>query len=188
MKLYCADIRGLDGSDARVPGRSACAGSAWAWSLLCYGARECWGMDALPPVAGDAHEKPYFPEFPRCCFSLSHTSTHVLALLSETPVGADIEALRTPPPLLLRTATEEELATLGFFGLWTLRESVYKLTGQGSLRSMRFGVRDGEVVAPQDGVRCRLYEDVPGCAVAAACREGQLPARVIMVDADEIRS
>ena len=145
-------------------------------------------MDVLPRVAGERWEKPCFPERPDCCFSLSHTSTHVLALLSDTPVGADIEALRAPPERLLRTATDEELSAFGFFGLWTLRESVYKLTGRGDLRSMGFSLREGQIVPPFAGVRCRLYGDVPGCAVAAACGAGELPERVIMVDAAEIRS
>lgn len=188
MKLYCADIQALAAEDARRAGRGVGAGSAYAWSLLAFAARELWGMEELPRVEGGAREKPYFPDCPDRCFSLSHTSTHVLALLSDTPVGADIEALRVPPARLLRLASQYELESFGFFGLWTLRESVYKLTGRGSLRDMRFSLRDGEIVPPFEGVRCRTYGDVPGCAAAAACFSGELPERVTMVDPAEIRT
>ncbi|MEG1633919.1 MAG: hypothetical protein RR314_07705 [Oscillospiraceae bacterium] len=185
MWLYYADTCGLDAARAISRGRTPSAGSAFAWSLLAFAARESWGLRELPPVELDARGKPCFAGVAGRCFSLSHTSGHVLAALSEEPVGADIEALREPPARLLATATEQELESFGFFGLWTLRESVYKLCGEGSLRTMRFSLSGGGIVAPVSGVHSRLYE-AAGCCAAVSAYGGDFAERLIIVPPEEI--
>lgn len=186
MGLYWSEVRGLPAERALRAGRRPGAESAFAWSLLLYAARREWGMEALPLPAEDAAGRPYFPACPQRYFSLSHSRGAVLAALSERPVGADLQRLGAPPARLLRTALPEELEDFGFFGLWTLRESVYKLTGEGSLRGMRFSRAGGEITAPFPGVRCRLYADAPGFAAAAAVLDGEPPERMTRVDAAEI--
>ena len=182
MRLFCADIRGLDPAHARLPGRTAAPGSAFAWSLLGYAARELWGAQILPAVGTRPGGAPFFPERPEWCFSLSHTRTHVLCAVSDSPVGADAEFRRERlPEHAEKLATAEELESFDFWELWTLRESFFKLTGRGSLRRSRFSRGEGGIIAPEPGVICRLYRDVPGCAAAVCAFSPELPERVEFV-------
>lgn len=83
--------------------------------------------------------KPYFVDCP-LQFSLSHCKGLVCCALSLSPVGVDAES---PRPfgrrLVERVCTREELSWLdaqpdaqtAFLSLWTLKESVMKLSGQG---------------------------------------------------------
>ncbi len=182
MQIICVDIRGLDESKARHRGRSKNPGSAFAASLLEHAAREYWGAETLPEIITDDNGKPFFSTHPSWHFSLSHTGTHVLAAVSDKPVGADIETERDlTGRRVLRTADEHEREHFKFLDIWVLRESLYKLQGCGNLREMHFRMKDGVIVAPVNGVRCRLYTDIPGCHAAACCWDGELPERIIEV-------
>lgn len=179
MKIYYADIRGADEHRARLRGRTGAPGSAFALSLLFASARDFWGFDTLPRLDAVPGGKPFFPDFPDCRFSLSHTDTHVLAALSAAPVGADIQTRRPlRPGFARRLATPRELDDFDFFELWTLRESFYKLTGTGSLRTLRFCRADGHILAPDPAAQCRLYADASGCA-AAVCSFDDTPPEAL---------
>ena len=187
MLILYADTSGLDEGRARCPGRSRAPGSAFAYSLLRH-ALEVWkGERELPGLALDSRGKPYFPERPDWHFSLSHTRGFVLAAVSDTPVGADVQ-LRDGRGERLegRLMSEGEREQFDFYELWSLRESLYKLTGEGSLRTMRFERRGGLIIPPYAGAECRVYEDVPGCAAAASSLEEPLPERLIRVEGEKI--
>lgn len=187
MEIYCADIRGLDESRAIIPGRSRSRGSAFAASLLLFAARRLWGADALPAFGTDALGRPYFPEKPEWRFSLSHTSTHVLAAVSPFPVGADVEFIKPlSGSLAVKLTTERERADFSFFETWVLRESLFKLNGGGSLRTARFFRENGVIIPPVDGVFCRLYGEVPGCAAAVCSRSEAPPESVVFVSGKDI--
>lgn len=182
MQIICVDIRGLNEAQARCPGRSKGPASAFAYSLLSHAVREYWGAEALPEIAVDENGKPYFPTHPNWHFSLSHTSTHVLAAISDYPIGADIETERDlTGRRVLDTADEHERENFDFLDVWVLRESLYKLNGSGSLREMHFRMDGDVIVAPTAGVKSRLYSDIPGCHAAACCYDGELPERLIVV-------
>ena len=128
--LY-SDTRGLDEGRALCRGRSRAPGSAFAYSLL-FRALELWqGARELPEAAIDARGKPFFPERPDWHFSLSHTRGFVLAAVSASPVGADVQ-LRDGrgERLAERLMSEKEREDFDFYELWSLRESLYKLTGE----------------------------------------------------------
>lgn len=186
--ICCADIRGLEAADARLPGRDGTAGSAFARSLLALAAREFWGLAALPPLAYAPDGRPFFPGEPGRHFSLSHTRTHVLAAVSDHPVGVDIETVAPRSERLLRLMSERERRDFEFHELWVLRESCYKLAGGGDLRSMRFAREGGRIVPPVAGALCRLYAEAEGCRAAAATFGPELPERLTLVPAEEIRS
>lgn len=189
MQLYCADIRGANEGKALLPGRRPIAGSAFGVSLLSYAAKDFWGVEALPELGGTGSGKPFFTEWPGRHFSISHTKTHVLVAVSDFPVGADIEVRRTrSAELILRLTDERERADFDLFDLWVLRESLFKLTGKGDLRKMRFRRENGEIIPPVREARCMLYDDVPGCAAAASCFEGSFPPAPVMVDISKICS
>ena len=76
------------------------------------------------------------------CFSISHCKYGIAVAVSETPIGIDIEHIRTAKPeLVARTMNEEEQAEIwaatspdiAFTRLWTQKEAVLKLQGTGIL-------------------------------------------------------
>jgi phosphopantetheinyl transferase len=187
MRLYCADIRGADETKALTLGRKTRRGSAFGASLLLYAVRDCWGDGVLTPIAETENGRPYFIEWPNRHFSISHTQSHVLVAVSDFRVGADIETRRERPAKLIeKLTTEREREDFDFFELWVLRESLFKLTGEGSLRTMRFSRENDIIVPPVFGAQCRGYDCVPGCAAAVCCFEGNFPESVIFVPVSEI--
>lgn len=111
-----------------------------AYALLVWAARRRWGMEKLPTIARQEGGKPFFPDRPDCCFSISHSGSAALCAVDEKPVGADAERVRPHPPgLARRICGDEELAWLAaqedrdraLVVLWTGKESMVKCTGTG---------------------------------------------------------
>jgi 4'-phosphopantetheinyl transferase len=74
------------------------------------------------------------------CFSISHCKHGIAVAIGETPIGIDIEHIRTAKPeLVARTMNEKEQAEIwaaaspdiAFTRLWTQKEAVLKLKGTG---------------------------------------------------------
>ena len=103
--------------------------------------------------------------------------------LSLSPVGVDAEAPRTfSPALLRRVCTQEELSWLtaqqdqqqAFLSLWTLKESVMKLSGQGigyGFQRASFNFPEGQPRFREPGVRLSQFVLEGGTVVSAAGRE-----------------
>lgn len=105
------------------------------------------GIDADAVRIGyRGNRKPYLPDFPEIHFNLSHSGTMVMAVCSDREVGCDIERLGKADMRVARRFFHEDewkqlevLETAGseqerddlFFRLWTLKESVLKVTGEG---------------------------------------------------------
>ncbi|MDR2864543.1 MAG: 4'-phosphopantetheinyl transferase superfamily protein, partial [Spirochaetaceae bacterium] len=98
------------------------------------------GRDVLFHIAEGEHGKPYIKDGP--CFNISHSGEWVLLLVSEKPVGVDIERHKTRHNFreIARRAFhaveyEELLAAPDqakrFFDLWALKESYLKRLGCG---------------------------------------------------------
>lgn len=168
MRIYYAALEGFEPSRAIARGRRGTALSALAWSLLLWALRR-EGLETLPETGLDARGRPCFPGREDIRFSLSHTEGWALCALGRAPLGADVQLISPRGEAFaarLMSGREREDFTL--HELWCLRESVYKLAGEGDLRAMRFCRRGGVIVPPLEGVACRLYGEVPGCAAAAA--------------------
>ncbi|MDR3277456.1 MAG: 4'-phosphopantetheinyl transferase superfamily protein [Oscillospiraceae bacterium] len=160
--------------------RGALPGSAAVYALLARLVREEYGVP-LPAVQKTPAGKPFFPDRPDIHFSLSHTVTHVLAAVSDSPVGVDVETVRPRRAgLAARVCSPEELALFDFFDLWVLKESCIKLRGGtlGDIFSLRFSRADGKILAPDPGVSCELYGSVPGCRAAVAVLNGNPPKQL----------
>lgn len=104
--------------------------------------------------------KPFFTDCP-VRFSLSHCPGLVCCALSQFPVGVDVECSRPISKRLMeRVCTDEEYAWLlsqpdrnaAFLSLWTLKESVMKLSGQG----IAYGFQKASFTF--DGARPRFRE------------------------------
>jgi len=186
MRLYYADIRGIDEADALYPPLSGNRGSALGVSLLAEAYKDYAGAQ-LPKIVKLLSGKPFAPDRPEYNFSISHSRTHVFCALSSKPVGADTEAHRTVKQSIIeKLTTPGELAGLSFFDIWVLRESLYKLTGKGDLRTLRFYRRNGKIVPPEDGVYCRLYSDIEGSSTAVSSYDDKFPDNLTKIPVEKL--
>lgn len=113
-----------------------------------------YGVD-LNLYRTDERGKPYLGDLN---ISIAHCFKAVICAVSESPVGCDIERLKTRPNNAARSFTEREREYLSrfsgeeadrqFFRLWTLKESYLKLTGQGVS-----GLRKCEIIPEGGSVR-----------------------------------
>jgi len=168
MTIYCTPRGGRSGSEA-------------VYALLEHAIKVEYGTN-LPEIKRTIHGKPYFPCFPDVHFSLSHTKTHVLCVVSDSPVGCDIESPREISTRALKFfCSPEELVHFEPLALWVLKESYIKLFGQtiAAIRNLRFS-RDGDtIIVPDSSVSVRQYS-VDSC-IAAVCSQG-----AIIVDSIEL--
>jgi len=163
---------------ARVRDRTLRQGPLCAYGLLRLALEERTGREALPPMALTASGKPYFPDCPDLRFSLSHTEGAVLAGVSKTPVGVDIERLRAVPRrLAARFGTEEPPA---FFQEWTRREAWAKRTGEGLSALLQ---NSGQPLAAE---RLWTVEVFPGYAAAVCGGAEDLPGKVQIRTIEEL--
>ena len=158
-------------------------GSQRARELLNYGFREMYG-EPMPEMSKTEAGKPYFPNRTDVHFSLSHTDTHVMCVIGESPVGCDIQTVRQVSDRLKhRTCTEKELEAFDFFQLWTLKESWIKLNGDldREIYNIEFAGNPENIIPPAPAKTARLYE-INGC-IAAVCTDGEeIPTELIMVE------
>lgn len=127
----------------RIRNERARTQSICAWALLFYGLRTRYGRESWPPLTEGPHGKPEFcskeGEQP-LHFSLSHTEGAVMCVLTDRPVGADIQKI---PPYRERTVRyyaseqeyrilqERENPTMEAALLWTMKEAYLKYLGTG---------------------------------------------------------
>lgn len=118
-------------------GRRTCAA---AYLLLCEGLRKEHGITEKPVFEFGEHGKPSIIGRPDIHFSLSHCREAAICVLSDRPVGIDIESVGRYNERLARyTMNDEEMARIiasnrpdiAFTRLWTQKEAVLKCTGEG---------------------------------------------------------
>lgn len=108
------------------------------------------------------HGKPYLKDYPEVHFNLSHTKGRAMCVISDGPVGCDVEGIeelriniaehffaREEYEYLLGISDEQK-RTDEFFKLWTLKESFVKLSGEGiycPFDSFRFDIaEEGRII------------------------------------------
>lgn len=108
--------------------------------LLKQGLNKEYGILDNPIFEFEESGKPFIPSYPDVFFSMSHSKTVALCAISDRPIGADIEIVRTVSPDLMKyTMNDDELSfimnhnepDLAFFYLWTQKEALLKLSGRG---------------------------------------------------------
>jgi len=108
------------------------AASLCAWCLLAEGLARL-GLKSLPNVVFSACGKPYFADSP-LRFSLSHSGNMAAVILSDGSCGIDIQQIRPEiaEKLYHRVlCREEQRENRDFFEVWTKKEALAKLTGEG---------------------------------------------------------
>ncbi|MBR1449386.1 MAG: 4'-phosphopantetheinyl transferase superfamily protein [Prevotella sp.] len=129
-------------------GRRLCVA---AYLLLKRALLEQEGIDENPLFEYGPHGKPTIAGHPELHFSLSHCREAAACVLSRRPVGIDVEGTGRFRESVARYAmSEAEMARIlqaprpevEFTRLWTMKESLLKLTGQGINDRMK-GVLEG---------------------------------------------
>ena len=112
-------------------------------------------MDLFHPFrfGHNEHGKPFLLDYPEVHFNLSHCKNGIAVVLSDEPVGIDIESYREASDSLLRyTMNEDECRiiresddpTRAFTEYWTKKEAVFKLRGTGITTGGLHGLLDGD--------------------------------------------
>lgn len=117
-----------------------------AYQLLKRGLREEYGITENPVFEYNEHGKPSIIGHPEIYFNFSHCKDAVACVISDQPVGIDVESLREYKESLVRyTMNEEEIREIEssddsartFIRLWTMKEATIKLTGTGISDGMK---------------------------------------------------
>ena len=136
--------------------------SATAYLLLLEALKQQYGVNQPPHYVIGTHGKPSLLEYPHIHFNTSHCHTAVICAVCNTPIGVDIERRRCiKDSLINHTMNEEEKERIKksndremeFLRLWTAKEAVVKLSGEG----IRDNIRDILTLAMSDGITIRTY-------------------------------
>lgn len=114
--------------------------SVAAYLLLKEALRKEFGIGGNPEFEYDAGGKPRLKDHSGIFFNLSHCREAAICVIDTVPVGVDIETVRPFKDALARHVLSPEeydavTASLNpaveFIKLWTQKEAVLKLTGEG---------------------------------------------------------
>ena len=115
--------------------RRCCVTAYW---LLQRALQQEYGITELPELVHDKNGKPSLAGRPDIHVSLSHCRDAVACVVSDQPIGIDIETMsHYSPEVAQRVMSEEEMCHImassepatTFTRLWTMKESLFKLTG-----------------------------------------------------------
>ena len=112
-----------------------------AFLLLMEGLEKEYGITEPPVLAFGPHGKPFLRDYPGIHFNLSHCSRAALCVVSDAPVGCDVETVTTPldrdlldhcfNPREREAILAAERPEVAFCTLWTRKEAFLKWTGEG---------------------------------------------------------
>ena len=117
-----------------------------AYQLLKKGLQQEYGITENPIFEYNEHGKPSIVGHPDICFNLSHCKEAVVCVISDQPVGVDVESIREYKESLVRyTMNDEEIREIEpsknpaatFIRLWTMKEATMKLIGTGISNDMK---------------------------------------------------
>jgi 4'-phosphopantetheinyl transferase len=113
---------------------------AAAYLLLRQGLQEEYGISEAVEFEYGEHGKPSLIGYPDIHFNLSHCREAAICVLSDHPVGVDIESIGRQSERLMRYVLSDEeyeqvkrssSPDVEFTCFWTKKESMLKLTGEG---------------------------------------------------------
>ena len=111
-----------------------------AYLLLKKGLLEGYGITENPVFEYNEHGKPSIVGHPEIYFNLSHCKEAVVCVVSDRPVGVDVESIREYKESLVRyTMNDQEIQEIEssaepavtFIRFWTMKEATLKLIGTG---------------------------------------------------------
>lgn len=125
--------------------------SVLAYLLLKQALRREYGITENPLFEYGEYEKPFILGRSDIHFSLSHCREAVGCVVSERPVGIDVESVRPYKESLARyTMSDDELQLIhdserpdvAFTRLWTRKEALQKLKGRGIFDNLKHVLSD----------------------------------------------
>ena len=120
-----------------------------AYLLLKQALREGYGITENPVFEYNEHGKPSIVGHPEIYFNLSHCKEAAICVVSDQPVGVDVEGIREYKESLVNyTMNDEEIAQIktaenpaaAFIRLWTMKEATTKLIGTGISNDMKTAI------------------------------------------------
>ena len=111
-----------------------------AYMLLREGLAKEYGITDMPVFTNGHHGKPQLLGHPDIHFNISHCDEAAACIISDHPVGIDVESIKPfDHDLAAETMNEKEIRdilsspnpSISFTRLWTMKESLLKLTGEG---------------------------------------------------------
>ena len=117
-----------------------------AYQLLKQALREGYGITENPVFEYNEHGKPSIVGHPEIFFNLSHCKEAAICVVSDQPVGVDVESIRKYKESLVNyTMNDEEIGQIksaenpavAFIRLWTMKEATTKLIGTGISNDMK---------------------------------------------------
>ena len=117
-----------------------------AYLLLKQALREGYGITENPVFEYNEHGKPSIVGHPEICFNLSHCKEAAVCVVSDQPIGVDVESIREFKESLVNyTMNDDEIAQINsaehpaaaFIRLWTMKEATMKLIGTGISNDMK---------------------------------------------------
>jgi 4'-phosphopantetheinyl transferase len=117
-----------------------------AYLLLKKGLRETYGITENPIFEYNEHGKPSIVGHPEIFFNLSHCKEAVVCVVSDQPIGVDVESIREYRESLVNyTMNDEEICEIessenpaaSFIRFWTMKEATMKLIGTGISNDMK---------------------------------------------------
>ena len=136
--------------------------SATAYLLLLAPLQHQHGINEAPHFVIGPHGKPSLLEFPHIHFNTSHCHKAVICAIGDAPVGVDIEGRRSIRDSLvdytMNAAEKERIARaedpeMEFLKLWTAKEAVVKLSGEG----IQDNIRDILTLAKDRNISVHTY-------------------------------
>ena len=117
-----------------------------AYQLLKQGLLETYDITENPIFEYNEHGKPSIAGHPDIFFNLSHCKEAAVCVISDHPVGIDVESIREYKESLVRyTMNDDEVQQIEssenpastFIRLWTMKEATMKLIGTGISNDMK---------------------------------------------------
>ena len=112
-----------------------------AFLLLQEALEKEYGITQPPELSFGPHGKPFLRDYPYIHFNLSHCSRAALCVVSDVPVGCDVETVQKTldmdlcnhccSPLELQEILSSTHPEQAFCALWTRKEAFLKWTGEG---------------------------------------------------------
>ena len=142
-----------------------------AYQLLKRGLAEVYGIRENPVFEYNEHGKPMIVGHPEIFFNLSHCKEAAICVVSDQPVGVDVESVRSFNESLVRyTMNEAEVEEIesaedqavAFIRLWTMKESALKLIGTGISNELK-------QVLQQENLQFQTFVDTKRRFVYSIC-------------------
>lgn len=141
--------------------------------------------------------KMYFPQADRFYVNLSHGGDYAVCAWDTEDVGVDVEPIRKcRDAVARRMCTAEEMITFlfltneeerdrAFTRLWTRKESVAKLYGDGI--ALLFHGEQLQEMCEKEGVYTQTYTSIPDYFISVSSRKREFPGDITVLSPEFLR-